>query len=232
MDAEIYAKSSVHGVLIENMNDIPYVRRQHLTPETAAVMTRVSSEIRKIVPQKIPCGVQILAGANHEAIATALAANLQFIRCEGFVFSHIADEGFIDGCAGELLRYRKLIDAEHVQIFTDIKKKHSSHSITDDVSIEETAHAAEFFMSDGLIVTGVATGHAADEQQVKGVAGHTTLPVLIGSGIDKDNIEKYLPYANGAIIGSHFKEDGKWVNPVSRDRVQSFMRKLAYINSK
>lgn len=68
--------------------------------------------------------LQILAGANHEAIGTALAANLQFIRCEGFVFSHIADEGFMDGCAGELLRYRKLIDAQHIQIFTDIKKKH------------------------------------------------------------------------------------------------------------
>jgi predicted TIM-barrel enzyme len=67
---------------------------------------------------------QILAGSNKEALATALASNLQFIRCEGFVFSHIADEGFIDGCAGELLRYRKYIGAEHIQIFTDIKKKH------------------------------------------------------------------------------------------------------------
>lgn len=36
------------------------------------------------------------------------------------------------------------------------------------MTIEETAHAAEFFLSDGLIVTGVATGHAADENQVRG----------------------------------------------------------------
>lgn len=67
---------------------------------------------------------QILAGANREALATALASNLQFIRCEGFVFSHIADEGFIDGSAGELLRYRKFIEADHIHVFTDIKKKH------------------------------------------------------------------------------------------------------------
>lgn len=49
---------------------------------------------------------------------------LDFIRAEGFVFSHVADEGFLDACAGDLLRYRKQIGADHVQIFTDIKKKH------------------------------------------------------------------------------------------------------------
>ena len=46
--------------------------------------------------------------------------------------------------------------------FTDIKKKHSSHAITADVSIAETGHAAEFFLSDGVIVTGVSTGTEAD----------------------------------------------------------------------
>ncbi|XP_052131275.1 uncharacterized protein F13E9.13, mitochondrial isoform X2 [Frankliniella occidentalis] len=225
-DAEIYANSSVHGVLLENMHDIPYLRHQHLSPETVAVMTRVCSEVRKIIPNQIPCGVQVLAGANQEAIATAQASNLQFVRCEGFVFSHVADEGFIDGCAGQLLRYRRFINAEQIQIFTDIKKKHSSHAITADVSVEETAHAAEFFLSDGLIITGVATGHAADEDQVKGVAAHTSLPVLIGSGINIQNLQKYLPYANGAIVGTHFKENGKWTMPVSKQRVDSFMEKL------
>lgn len=51
-------------------------------------------------------------------------AGLDFIRAEGFVFSHVADEGLLNACAGDLLRYRKQIGAEHVQIFTDIKKKH------------------------------------------------------------------------------------------------------------
>lgn len=49
---------------------------------------------------------------------------LDFIRAEGFVFSHVADEGLLNACAGDLLRYRKLIGADHVRIFTDIKKKH------------------------------------------------------------------------------------------------------------
>lgn len=53
-----------------------------------------------------------------------MVAGLDFIRAEGFVFSHVADEGLLDACAGDLLRYRKNIGADRVLIFTDIKKKH------------------------------------------------------------------------------------------------------------
>ena len=53
-----------------------------------------------------------------------LSSGLQFIRAEGFVFSHVADEGFMDACAGDLMRYRKSIDANDVAVYNDIKKKH------------------------------------------------------------------------------------------------------------
>lgn len=67
---------------------------------------------------------QVLAAGNTEALAIAKACSLNFIRAEGFVFSHIADEGFLDANAGHILRYRRHIEAEDVLIFTDIKKKH------------------------------------------------------------------------------------------------------------
>ena len=43
------------------MNDIPYLRPQHLSPETVAVMTRVCSKVREILPEKTPAGVQVLS---------------------------------------------------------------------------------------------------------------------------------------------------------------------------
>ena len=46
------------------------------------------------------------------------------MRAEGFVFSHVGDEGWMDSCAGDLLRYRRIIAADNVLVFTDIKKKH------------------------------------------------------------------------------------------------------------
>ncbi|KAL3066054.1 hypothetical protein OYC64_016071 [Pagothenia borchgrevinki] len=221
-EAEIYHDAGIDAVIIENMHDIPY--SFSVGPEVTACLTAVCSAVRNICPQ-LPLGVQILSSANQQALAVALASGLDFIRAEGFVFSHVADEGLLNACAGDLLRYRKQIGAEHVQIFTDIKKKHSSHALTSDVSIEETAHAAEFFLSDGLIITGAATGQQADPRELREVSKSVRIPVLIGSGVTYDNIESYIG-ANGMIIGSHFKEGGHWANAVDPERVKRFMGKI------
>lgn len=53
-------------------------------------------------------------------------AGFQFVRAEGFVFGHVADEGIMESCAGELLRYRCNIGAQDILVFADIKKKHWS----------------------------------------------------------------------------------------------------------
>lgn len=109
---------------MENMHDVPYVQSKDFGPEVVATMSAVAAALRKIVPDNVPLGIQILACGNKEAVAVAHANRFDFIRAEGFVFSHIADEGFTDANAGALLRYRKLIGAENVLVFADIKKKH------------------------------------------------------------------------------------------------------------
>lgn len=228
-EAKQYETAQVDGIIIENMHDVPYMKG-HVGPEIVAGMTVVAKAIREAVC--LPLGIQILAGANKEALAVAKAADLDFIRAEGFVFGHVADEGYIDSCAGELMRYRKMIDADKVKVFTDIKKKHSSHAITSDVDIVETAHAAEFFLSDGLIVTGSSTGKAVDIRELDALRDSVNKPVLIGSGITVDNITDYWDYANAFIIGSHFKENGFWVNPISNERLLVFMNQVEILRSK
>nr|XP_045608962.1 uncharacterized protein F13E9.13, mitochondrial-like isoform X3 [Procambarus clarkii] len=163
----------------------------------------------------------ILAGGNQEALAVSKACGFQFIRAECFIFSHVADEGLMDGCAGPLLRYRRAIGAEDVLVFADIKKKHSAHSITSDVTIVETAQAANFFLADGVIITGSATGQEADHTQLHDVLQNVDLPVLIGSGVTKTNVHKFMD-ANGFIVGSHFKTGGRWTGELEYDKVKSF----------
>lgn len=220
-EAAIYKKSGIDALIIENMHDIPYVNK-HIGHEISSLLSIIAYEIKK--KYQLPTGIQILAGANKAALAVAHAANLDFIRAEGFVFSHIADEGMMNSDAGDLLRYRKQIGAEHVKIFTDIKKKHSSHAITNDISIVETAKAAEFFLSDGLIITGNATGKEANITDIKDVIKSTKLPVFIGSGINDQNFEKFFNLADGFIIGSYFKKDGYWENDLDEDRVKKIMK--------
>ncbi len=227
-EAKLYEDMLLDCIMIENMHDVPYLNKS-VGPEVIAYMSVIGYRIKQEI--SIPCGMQILAAANNEALAASLAAGFNFIRVEGFVFGHVADEGYIDSCAGELLRYRRQIGAEHISIFTDIKKKHSAHAITSDVSIEETAKAAEFFLSDGVIITGNATGKEANISDVKNVRNVTTLPILIGSGITAENLDQYWDYADGFIIGSYFKEDGIWWKPVSNDRVNKVMRRVKYLSN-
>ena len=137
-DTLLLVEGGVDAIMIENMHDRPYLNRI-AGPEIVSAMTAVAVELRRKI--KLPLGIQILAGANKAALAVALAAGFDFIRAEGFVFGHLADEGWMNSDAGELLRYRKQIGAEHIQIFTDIKKKHASHAVTTDVTIAETAKA-------------------------------------------------------------------------------------------
>ncbi|KAK2819967.1 hypothetical protein Q7C36_021613 [Tachysurus vachellii] len=221
-EAELYQQGAVDGLLIENMHDVPYVCDSG--PEVCAVMTVVCSAVKKLCPA-LPVGVQVLAANNQTALAIALASGLDFIRAEGFVFSHVADEGLMNACAGELLRYRKHIGAEHIQIFTDIKKKHSAHVLTADVCVVETAKAAEFFLSDGVVVTGPSTGVQANPQELIEVMRSVQIPVLIGSGVTHENVDDYLQ-ADALIVGSHFKNGGRWENSVDPVRVKSFMEKI------
>lgn len=216
-EARLYREAGYDAVLIENMHDRPY-RKGGVGPEIVAAMTAVGCAVRAAVDR--PLGVQVLAGANHEALAVALACEAAFVRVEGFVFAHVADEGVIEACAADLLRYRRALGAD-VAVIADIKKKHSAHAITADVSLVETAHAAEFFLADGLIVTGTATGHAADPAEVAAVAAAVGLPVLVGSGATAENIGAYSA-ADGVIVGSSVKIGGRWDAPVDPARARAF----------
>lgn len=220
-EAELYQAAGFDGILIENMHDRPYLKGK-VGPEIVAGMTRVAVEIRRKVGADFPFGVQILAGANIEALSVAHIAGCDFIRAEGCVFGHVADEGWIEACAGELLRERRRIGAERIRIWTDIQKKHSAHAATSDLALEDWVHGAEFFGIDGVIVTGSATGKAASKQEVSRAKAAGRIPVIVGSGITPENLEDYAQ-ADAWIVGSSMKFDGYWENPMDPVRLKAMV---------
>lgn len=219
-EAKLLRDGGVHGLMLENMHDTPYLRG-HVGPEIIASMAIIARTVKET--SKLPCGVQVLAGANLEAMAVAHAAGLDFIRAEGFAFAHVADEGIIQSSAAGLLRYRRAIGADSVQVWADVKKKHSSHAITADVDIGETAHAVEFMRGDTVIVTGSVTGDAPQHSDVVAVKRKTRLPVYLGSGVTAANLKKFFPAVDGFIVGSEFKQGGHWSRAVDARRVERFM---------
>lgn len=222
-EARLYRESGVDGVIIENMHDVPYLRGE-VGPEIVAAMTAIAAEVK--AECGLPLGVQLLAGANIEAMAVAHAADLDFIRAEGYAYAHVADEGLIQASAARLLRFRKTIGATRVQVWADVKKKHAAHAITADVSLGETAETVEFMGADCAIVTGSATGRPPAIADVQEAKSHCRLPVFLGSGITEHNIAEFYDTADGFIVGSAFKIDGLWSNTVDPLRVNSFLKAI------
>jgi membrane complex biogenesis BtpA family protein len=184
--------------------------------------------VRQAVP--LPLGVQVLAAANREALAVALACGACFVRVEGFVFAHVADEGIIESDAGVLLRFRKQIGADHIKVFADVKKKHSSHAITSDVSLADTSRTAEFALADGIIVTGTSTGRPTEPEDVQAVKAAVNIPTFVGSGVTPDNINDYRN-ADGFIIGSAVKRDGHWANAIDPKRADAVAKAFASLRN-
>ncbi len=222
-DALNYKDGGVDAIIVENMHDLPY-SLSTVSSETVAAMTIIVNAIK--YETMLPVGVQILAGANLEALAVAIACEARFIRVEGYVYAHVGDEGLHESCAHQLVKQRAYLKGNKIKIFADIKKKHSSHAITEDISLVDTAKSVEFFLGDGVIVTGKSTGISPLINDVQDVKQNVNIPVIVGSGVNMDNIIEFSNIANALIVGTAFKKDYYWANPVSETRVKKMVSLL------
>ena len=220
-DLEHYKKAGVDSILLENDHDLPYIQPP-LDEKGIALMTRIAKEVRNRFGR--PVGMQMLEAANITSLEIAAEADLDFIRVEAYVFAHVGGSGVINGSAGKILRRRKELNAEHVKVFADVKKKHGSHSLTIDLDIKDEIMQAEFFLADGVIVTSQFTGINPDKDDLIKAKSATKLPVLIGSGMTPENIQDYLPLADGFIVGSCFRKDGKFLEKLEPERLNKFMK--------
>lgn len=217
-EARLLADAGFDALLVENTHDLPYPRRR-AEPETIAALTRVVEAVRQAVPD-LPCGVQCLAGANRAALGIAHATGCTFIRCEGFVFGHLADEGWMDADAAQLVRARSALGADNIAIWADIRKKHASHAATADLTPIDWMNAAAWSRADVAVVTGTHTGQPVDPDFLTACTRTGTLPVAIGSGLTAETLPGLVPPAAAGIIGSALKVQGNWKNPMEASRVQ------------
>ncbi len=220
-DAEQLVTGGLHGLIIENHGDIPFSKPGDIGHETAACLAVVTDRIRRAFD--VPLGINVLANAPVPALAVAVAGDAAFIRVNQWANAYVANEGFMEGRAGEALRYRALLRAERVKIFTDSHVKHGSHAIVADRSIAELTRDLAFFDSDCIIATGQRTGNSATVEEIEEIARATHLPLLVGSGVDAENIVEILKLTNGVIVASSLKEGGVWWNPVDPGRVARFV---------
>lgn len=224
-DACELCAGGIDGLQIENQFDRPYLKERAIGPETTAFLTAAGNAVRQVCPQ-IPIGINIHLNGAIEAMAAAKACDAQWIRVFNLANSYISNSGYIDAKGPELMRYRKLIDAENIMIFGDFQVKHGSHALTSDRSLEEKAMDIQNSMADAAIITGSATGKSPDLESVCRVRQKLSIPLLIGSGMNQDNVKELWAEVDGAIIGSGFKDNGDLTKRVNRELVKSFMEKI------
>jgi len=219
-DLAAYAGAGVDIVVLENSHDVPYVKPP-FHAEALALVTDIAGEVRARFEG--PVGIQLLEAANLDAMRVAASCDLDLVRVEGYVFAHVGGAGLVEGCAGDLLRLRRELRADDVRVFGDLHKKHCSHAITGDLDILDELRQAEFFDVDGVIVTGDRTEVPPDPTEVAAVSAASRVPVLVGSGMTPENIADYMPHADGFIVGSCLRVDGRFMERLAPERLERFV---------
>jgi uncharacterized protein len=221
-EAVALVSGGVDGIIVENFFDAPFPKNR-VDPAVVSVMTTVVSRLMELV--SIPIGINVLRNDSLSAMAIASCTGAAFIRVNVLSGVMATDQGTIEGCAYELLRYRRELGS-HVKIMADVLVKHAQPLSSSDLNtaVKETIERG---LADAAIISGVATGSPptlADLQLAKAAAGD--IPIVIGSGASFDNISGLMQFADGVIVSSSLKRQGKIENSIDPIRVSQFVETI------
>ena len=223
-DADALVAGGAAGLMLENFGDLPFFPGP-VPPWTIAAMTAAAVAVRSRFA--VPLGINVLRNDGVGALSVAHAAGAQFIRVNVLTGARLTDQGIINGIAHDLLRERARLGAESIAIWADVDVKHSA-ALAPRTLADETADVIRRALADTVIVSGYGTGAAAlaaDVATVKKAAG--SAPVVVGSGISADTVSAYAAHADGFIVGTSLKEDGRVDRPVDRARVAQLVAAIA-----
>lgn len=213
----------VDGIMFSNEFSLPYLTKTH--PITSISMARVIGELKKEI--KKPFGVNVLWDP-IASIDLAVATGALFVR-EIFTGVYASDFGLWNTNIGEISRHRDMMRANDIKLLFNIVPEAAKYLA--DRDIEDIAKTTVFNnLPDGLCVSGSTAGSDTDSsvlKRVKKVVNET--PIFVNTGVSLLNVEEKLRIADGAIVGTTFKEEGKFFNDVDEKRVEEFMTKVKSI---
>jgi hypothetical protein len=210
-DARALEEGGVDALLIENFGDKPFFKTA--PPETVACMTAIAKDIAG--ETSLPLGINVLRNDAIAALAIAKAVDADFIRVNQLIFPSLMPEGFMDVNPGEVLRYRKQINCR-AMIFADVSVKHSVQL----AKLEDFAENFERSLADAVVITGSSTGSAPDMGVVSRAKKLFKAPVLVGSGVNAQNVSEFMKLCDGVIVGTYLKKSGR----VEIGRVRNLVR--------
>lgn len=213
-------EGGVDGILISNEFSLPYLTKTE--PITAMAMARVIGEVRSEL--SVPFGVNVLWDA-VASIELAASVGASFVR-EIFTGVYASDFGTWDTNVGQTSRRRAAIGANDVRCLFNIVPEAAAYLAPRDLA--SIAKSTVFnCRPDGLCVSGLTAGAPTDTSAlaiVQEVVGDT--PVFVNTGVRANNVKEQLSIADGAIVGTFFKTDGKFENSIDTGRVRELMAEV------
>jgi membrane complex biogenesis BtpA family protein len=219
-DIEKLQEGGVDNIMFGNENDRPYTFKGSI--ESVAAMTSIVTAVKPIL--KVPFGVNYLWDP-YATVSIACATGATFAR-EIFTGLFASDMGLWEPDAAEALRLRANLARPDLKLLFNINAEFASS--LDTRPIELRAKSAVFSsLADAILVSGPLTGQPAETSNLKAVReALPDTPLLANTGVNIDSVESIMSYADGCVIGTHFKVDGDTWNRVDRDRVVRFMDKM------
>jgi hypothetical protein len=156
------------------------------------------------------------------AVAIAATTGGQFVRANVYAGAAVTDQGVIEGRADTVQALIRRLDAP-ISVWADVDVKHAA-SLSPRPIGEMAEDAVVRGLAGAVIVSGAGTGAPTDPgdlQAVRAVLPDT--PIYVGSGATVETLPSLLAIANGAIVGTAAKVDGKLANPVDPGRVRALV---------
>jgi membrane complex biogenesis BtpA family protein len=207
----------VDAVMFSNEYSLPYLTRVETV--TVACMARVVAQLLPDI--RIPFGVNVLWDA-RASLDLAIATGASFVR-EIFTGAYASDFGLWDTDAGSVVRHQRAIGAQGVRLFFNIVPEAAVY--LGSRSVADIARSTVFnARPDALCVSGLTAGAETSLDtltRVKQAVPET--PVFANTGVRPSNVRDQLAVADGAIVGTAFKHDGVFTNPVDKPLVAEFM---------
>lgn len=222
-DLRALQEGGVDGILISNEFSLPYER--HMSFVTPAAMAYVIGVLKSEL--RVPFGVDCISDG-LATIELAAAVNANFVRGT-FSGVYVGDGGLYNNDFSQLLRRKAALHLDDLKMLYFINPE--SDRNLDTRPLADIAKSTIFKAHpDGLCISANAAGQDVDEGLIAAVKeAAPDVAVLCNTGCRPDTIARKLAYADAAVVGTYFKENGKLENEklenvrVDAARVKEFM---------
>lgn len=214
-EINIYADEGLQGVIVENYHGD--------TDDVERVLQKLTMNL-----PMIRIGINILPNQVVEAFELAEKYSIvDFIQLDYIAGHYVSPKGVVSALNAD--KFIELsMNQPKVKVYGGVWPKYYTPHPESILSVDIFDAV---FLGHAVVVTGTGTGKETPLDKIKQfnelIDGKSKL--IVGAGLTTENVKEQLQYADGGIVGSAFKPNGRTHQMVDRELVREFMNAVKEI---